>query len=241
MDQIIKNNPKNEFVKAMQTGRDHHHFNVNIPRKDYSQEFKNGFFNGRTLAEHDPKMIDNLLSGKGLHKDYKKGIEAAKKEHEILSIQERLKKEPKTPDKELRNDENYTKGFNVGYRLGGDRPFLSDYLKGANKRYGKYLDGMKLGQEQHHYDLDKLRQKEPDATLFPDDPKSSVFARALTEHKTMTMNEVAQRQYNTLNAKETLHELKTPEWLAKKAISKEKDHPKMDKPKGNNKSIDLDR
>ncbi|TFF37271.1 hypothetical protein [Mucilaginibacter psychrotolerans] len=117
IEQIIRNNPNNDFVLAMRVGRDYHHFNVNMPRKDQSKEFRNGFFNGRTLAQHSPQMIDNLLTGKGLHKDYKKGLEAARKENQVMSIQEKMKQEPKTPKKDLRNDQNFQKGFNVGYRL----------------------------------------------------------------------------------------------------------------------------
>ncbi|MXV16905.1 hypothetical protein [Hufsiella ginkgonis] len=101
LNKIIKDNPKNDFVRAMQVGRDHQEFHANIPRKDYTREFKNGFYNGRTLAEHDPSMINRLVMTKYLNKDYKKGLEAAQTEYAIKSIQEKMKEGSKSTDKDF--------------------------------------------------------------------------------------------------------------------------------------------
>lgn len=239
LDQIIRRNPNNDFVKSMRIGRDHREFYANIPRKDYSPDFKNGFYNGRSLAEHNPELVERLLKSKGVSKDYKRGIESAKKEFAIRSIQQKMNQEPKTPSHELRHDEHFQKGFNIGYRLGGDKPFLLNYLKNANEKYSKYLEGMQLGQEQHNYDLAKLREKDPEATLYPNDTVNSAYVQAIIEHKISTLDEVSQKQNNILHQKNTFDDVPTPKWLEKKTSDKVRKEPEKDKAK--NKDIDLDR
>jgi hypothetical protein len=48
LDKIVKDNPKNEFVKAMQVGRDHREFHANILVKIIRVNSKMAF----TTGEH---------------------------------------------------------------------------------------------------------------------------------------------------------------------------------------------
>jgi hypothetical protein len=237
LDKFIKSNPNNEFVKAMQVGRDHQEFHAGIPRKDYNREFKNGFYNGRTLAEHDPAMIDRLVETKGLNQDYKKGLESARKEYSIRSIQQKVNEEPKAPAKELRHDESFQKGFNTGYRFAGRQAFIIDYSKNANERYGRYLDGMKAGKAQYDHDLSKLKEKDPEATIFKDGPKTSIYVDALADHKIMAMDDISGKQHKLVERKEAFQDVPIPKWLQKKEPDKA-DRPSQ---KNRDKGIDHDR
>lgn len=93
LDNIIRNNPDNEFVRAMQTGRDHHEFHAGIPRKDHTRDFKNGYYNGRTLAEFSPEVMDRMLKSDGVSKDFKNGLTAAKTEFSIKEIKAKAAQE----------------------------------------------------------------------------------------------------------------------------------------------------
>jgi hypothetical protein len=216
LDKMIKSNPNNEFVKAMQVGRDHHQFHAGIPRKDLNREFKNGYYNGRTLAEHDPEMINRLKGTKGINKNYKNGLEAAQKEYAIRSIQQKINEEPKVPAKELRRDESFQKGFNIGYRFAGRTPMVINYSKHANERYGKYLDGMQAGKAQYDHDLGKLREKNPNAQIFKDDPQTSVFVNELTDHKIIAMDEISGKQHKVIERRDSFQNVPAPKWLNKK-------------------------
>ena len=226
LETIIKQNPKNEFVKGMQVGRDHREFNANIPGK-YSREFKNGFFNGRTLAEHQPGMIERLTKSKGLNKDYKAGLESARKEYEVLSIQKKMNKEPKVPSKDLRRDESYQRGFNVGYRFAEKQAFVIEYSKTAHERYGKYLDGMKAGVEQYNHDIEKLKVKNPDAKIFSNDPSKSQYEDALLDHKIMAMDDVSRGQHKLVDRKESF-DTPAPKWLDERTPDKDTQEPEKD-------------
>jgi len=93
LEQIIKNNKNNEFVKTMAIAKDHHEFNVGIPKKEFTQEFKNGVKNARTLSEHEPDLLDKMIASNETNKDFKKGLEAGKKEYKIRQTMQRMKTE----------------------------------------------------------------------------------------------------------------------------------------------------
>jgi hypothetical protein len=93
LDQIIKNNKNNEFVKTMMVAKDHQEFNRGIPKKEFTREYKNGVHNARTLSEHEPELLDKIIASKETNKDFKKGLEAGKKEYKIRQTMQRMKQE----------------------------------------------------------------------------------------------------------------------------------------------------
>lgn len=93
LEKIIRQNPGNEFVKAMAVAKDHHEYAAGIPRKDHTREFKNGFRNARTLAEHDPELIKKLIASKDTNKEYKAGLEAGQREYAIRETMKRMQRE----------------------------------------------------------------------------------------------------------------------------------------------------
>ncbi len=235
--EVIRRNRENEFVKAMQVGRDHQEFHANIPRNDYTREFKNGFYNGRTLAEHSPELIDRLMTTKGLAKDYKRGLESAQKEHTVRAIQKKMNRVPKAPPGELGKDETFQKGFNAGYRLSeGYGPALN-YAHSTNKAYSKFVDGIKAGKEQYHYDLAALREKDPNARIFAADPQHSKYENAVVEHKVITLNDISNEQLRAIERDKGFDNLPLPKRLQDKTPSKGINNPDKDK----DKDIDLDR
>ena len=93
LEQIIKNNKDNEFVRTMTIAKDHHEFNIGLPRKDFTTDYKNGFFNARTLAEHEPELLDKMIASKDLDKDFVNGLKAGKKEYKVRETMARMKQE----------------------------------------------------------------------------------------------------------------------------------------------------
>lgn len=235
MESIIKHNPKNEYAKIMQIGRDHYQFNANIPRKDYSREFKNGFHNGRSVVEHSPGLFDNLMRSKSLSKDYKKGLEAAKTEWEVANIQQRIKQEPKAPEKDLRTDETFLKGFNVGYRLAEGYNASLNHASRMNDKYAKFTEGIKAGQKQYEFDLVQLKEKNPNARLFPDDPHTSHYVDALKSHKVRELNDISESQLRAIDQSDSFKDVGDPPWLQKKGQDKANQQP------AKTKSKDIDR
>lgn len=223
IDKIIKGNPKSDFVKMMAVGRDHHHFNANIPRKDHSPQFRNGFHNGRTLAEHQPGMIERLIDGKGFHKDYKRGLEAAQKEYEIGLIGKKLNEMPKVPAKHLRKDEQFQKGFNVGYRLSENHSYVFDAAQSVNEQYTKFLDGINSGRKQYAFDLAHLQEKEPGAKLFPDDRHANRLERVVHEHKANAIRDVKNKQIEGMERTDGFENVNLPKWLQKRQPGKNSD------------------
>jgi len=238
MQEIIKHNPKNEFVKAMQVGRDQQEFDVGIPRKDQSLQFKNGYSNGRTLAEHKPETLQRILQSKGLNKDYVRGLSSALQEYKIRDIQKRMNQEPKAPKQDLRQDVSFKRGFNTGYRS-PDMAVMVGHSKLLNEKYTKYLDGMKAGIEQHNHDLAKLREKDPEARLFPDDPQTAEHVNSIADHKIIVLDDISSKQGRIINMKETFSDVPPPKWMQEKEPAN--DQGDNAKEKSKNKKIDLDR
>jgi len=236
MESLIKHNPDNEQVKIMKIGRDHHQFNANIPRKEYSTEYRNGFFNGRTVIEHTPGLYDSLMRSKSHSKDYKKGLEAAKTEWEILSIQTKMREEPKAPARDLKNDDTYLKGFNTGYRLAEGYGGTLTQAARMGDQYAKFTEGLKAGREQYQFDLKELREKSPDARLFPDDPQTSHYVEALMKHKATELNNISESQLKAIERNDGFKDVQPPKWLQKK--TEDKATPQPDKKR--DKDIDRD-
>jgi hypothetical protein len=178
-------------------------------------------------------MIERLTNSKGLSKDYKAGLAAAKKEYDVLAIQKKMAKEPKAPPQELRKDESFKKGFNIGYRLADQKGFAIENSKTTNERYSKYLDGMKAGALQHNYDLEKLQEKHPNAKLFANDPKTAPYEAALLDHKVTAMDDISREQYGLLDKKEAYPASSSPKWMDDRTSDKTTPEPDKD--------MDLDR
>jgi hypothetical protein len=156
----------------MAIGRDHHEFHANIPRKDYSREFKNGFYNGRTLAEHNPELITQLISDKGGNKDYKKGLESARKEYQIKGIHQKMSHEQQTKVNVLKADDNYKKGFNIGYKLAQGYGKVLTHAQKSSEKYAAFALGLQLGVKQYELDITAAKEKSaiPVPKWLKDDP-----------------------------------------------------------------------
>lgn len=104
LEQIIRNNKDNEFVKIMDVARDHQEFERGIPRKDFTREYKNGFKNARALSEHEPQLLDKMIATKNLNQDFVRGLEAGKKEYKIKETMNRMKKEREQQQRNIDRD-----------------------------------------------------------------------------------------------------------------------------------------
>lgn len=93
LEQIIKQNHNNEFVKVMKSARDQQEFETAMPKKDFSQEYKNGFRSAQSLSEQEPNLFDQLVNSNEIDKDFKQGLSAGKKEHKIRQTMGRIKQE----------------------------------------------------------------------------------------------------------------------------------------------------
>jgi hypothetical protein len=93
LEQIIRQNQNNEFVKVMKSAREQQEFETALPKKDFSQEYKNGFRSAPSLTEQEPKTFDQLVNSKEVPNDFKQGLVAGKKEHKIRQTMERIKEE----------------------------------------------------------------------------------------------------------------------------------------------------
>jgi hypothetical protein len=104
LEQIIKHNKSNEFVKTMEVARDHQEFERGIPRKDFTREYKNGFNNARALSQHDPQLLNKLINSKDQNRDFVSGLEAGKKEYKIKQTMQRLKQEREQKQRDMNRD-----------------------------------------------------------------------------------------------------------------------------------------
>lgn len=93
LEQIIKNNKNNEFVKIMDTAREHQEFHRGIPKKEFTQDYKNGYYNAHSLSQHEPELLDRMISSKSMGKDYTEGLTAGKKEYKIRQSMTRMRDE----------------------------------------------------------------------------------------------------------------------------------------------------
>ena len=96
LEKIIKSSKDNEFVKVMAIAKEHDEFLKNIPKKEFSNEYKNGFNNARFLAEHEPELLDNIIVTKNAHNDFINGLKAGKKEYQIKELQREKELQEKT-------------------------------------------------------------------------------------------------------------------------------------------------
>jgi hypothetical protein len=87
--------------------KDHHEFNINLPKKQFTREYKNGFHNARSLSEHDPQLLDKMIASKDLNKDFVKGMEAGKKEYKVRQTMERMKQERELRERDRSIDRDY--------------------------------------------------------------------------------------------------------------------------------------
>jgi hypothetical protein len=237
LENIIKRNPNNEFIKAMQLGRDYNEFHTNVPRKDYNREFKNGFYNGRALVENSPEIIERLITTKGLNKDYKKGLESAKKEFTIQSIYKKMNEQPKAPKEDLRNDANFKKGFNVGYLLADEYGSTLNHAKSMNEKYSKFIDGVTAGKEQYNFDLAEIQEKDPKGRVFSEDAKRTTYESATIESKVGELGDISSDQLRAIERQKGFENAPAPKWLQKKSQEKESKTPQKQK----GKDIDHDR
>lgn len=93
LEKIIASNKNNEFVKTMAIAKDHHEYSVNIPRKDFNRQYKNGYQNARALAQHEPELLERLITSNDKDSDFRKGLEAGKKEYKIRETMKRIQAE----------------------------------------------------------------------------------------------------------------------------------------------------
>lgn len=234
---IIRRNPTNEFVKSMQIGRDHQEFSANIPRKDYSPAFKNGFYNGRTLAEHNPQLINKIMNSKGINKDYKKGLESARKEYAIKGIQQKINQEPKAPVKEQAKDKDYQKGFNIGYRLSENYASVIGHAQRLNDKYATFLQGMQSGIKQYDHDLSLAKEKDGVERLFPDDLTANKFEDAVVRDAAIRLSDISNSQMRSIEHQQKFDNVPVPKWL-KENPYKSTDGRSPDKGKDKGKNIE---
>ncbi|OOQ62186.1 hypothetical protein [Mucilaginibacter pedocola] len=109
LEQIIRNNKNNAFVRTMAIAKDHNEFSQGIPRKDFNTEYKNGFNNAHALSKQDPKLLDKMLSSKELHNDFKRGLADGKHEYKIRESMNRMKEEREAKQR------NIDKDYGIGY------------------------------------------------------------------------------------------------------------------------------
>jgi hypothetical protein len=186
-------------------------------------------------------MIDRLIAGKGLSKDYKRGLEAAQKEFLIEEIGKKIDAIPKTPAKDLRTDEHFQKGFNIGYRLAENHGYALNVPQTVNKEYSTFLEGVKMGKQQYEYDLAELHEKDPNGRIFPEDPHTSQYQKALFDQKLATISDVTKGQINAMERNKAFTDVPAPKWLQKKETRKEATGPGKNKNKSKNKGTDMDR
>lgn len=239
LEKIIKANKNNEFVKMMRIGRDHREFHANIPRKDYTPEFKNGFYNGRTLAENNPKLLDRLETAKGVTKDYRAGMAAAKQEYALMQIKDRMKAERENPKESNSLSANYSKGFNVGYRLSKSYKPAINYAVENSREYSQFAQGLNAGMKQYDADLTMVRKKDSRGKLFPDHDDLQLKDQKPIEEIVNRLYDTADSQLKSLNRNKPFGDVNMPKWMQDKAQEKTPPSPEKDKIK--DKGLDHDR
>ena len=157
LDQFIRQNKDNGFVKAMAVARDHQEFNRGIPRKDFTKEYKNGFHNAKTLIENNPNFFDQLINAKDTNSDLKRGLKAGRNEYEILKTVAKVREQPKLSQRKTKED--FQKGFNTGYTLSRDYGDTLKFVIEGQKKYGAFVEGLDAGQKQYN------KEKHPDISL----------------------------------------------------------------------------
>ncbi|TFF36169.1 hypothetical protein [Mucilaginibacter psychrotolerans] len=165
LDQLINQNKNNDFVKIMSMARDHHEFDRGIPRKDYTPQFKNGFHNAKALIENNPQFFEQLIAAKNTDKDLKKGLEAGKKEYEILKTVNKVREQPKPVPGKYKDD--FRKGFNVGHKLSQDYGDTLQFVIDGQKKYGAFIQGVDAGHKQYkkEQDLELSKGNKPSREL----------------------------------------------------------------------------
>ncbi|MFD1258118.1 hypothetical protein ACFQ3S_15020 [Mucilaginibacter terrae] len=111
LEQIIRNNKNNEFVKVMDTAREHQEFHRGIPKKEFTQAYKNGYRNAQALCQHEPELLERMLNSQGMGKDYTDGLNAGKKEYKIRQSMSRMKQER---DQQQERDRGLDKNMDMG-------------------------------------------------------------------------------------------------------------------------------
>lgn len=114
LEQIIKNNKNNEFVKVMDTARQHQEFHRGIPKKEFTRDYKNGYYNSQTLSQHEPELLDRMIASKNMGKDYTEGMKAGKQEYKIRQSMEGMKQEREQQQQRERGvDKNLDRGMDI--------------------------------------------------------------------------------------------------------------------------------
>jgi len=198
LSQLAKNNKRNEFVKVMSTARDHYDFNNNEKRKDFTPEYKNGFYNAKSLIENNPKLLDRLIATKGFNKDYLGGMEAGKKEYELRKATEKVKNEPKPVATEYKPD--YLRGFNVGYQLSSRHGDVLKLAIDTQRRWSPYIQGIQAGQKHYYDDLNQGYLKDGKSVNGSQTDKNAINDSA--REKAIGLKENAERKFEELNAED---------------------------------------
>ncbi|HVW96118.1 MAG TPA: hypothetical protein VHA56_09140 [Mucilaginibacter sp.] len=200
LESIIKSNRNNEFVRIMRAAKDHQEFYQNIPRKDFTREYKNGFSNARAIIENDPKLLDQLLSTKKLHKDYLRGLEAGKAEYHLKKIRDRVKNQIKPVSAEYKPD--FTRGFNDGYRLSVNHIEIVNFAIDAQKRWSPYIRGLQAGQQQYAKEVEAELTKKDIAAIDVNNPEISDEAYNKIRNKVEGLKENSEGKLDYLEASE---------------------------------------
>lgn len=104
LEQIIKRNPKNDFVKIMEVAKNHHEVQVNIPKKELSREYKNGYFNAQSLSANNPELLDKMINTNTSNKDFARGLKDGKKEYQVRQTMKRIQHEREGKQRDLNRD-----------------------------------------------------------------------------------------------------------------------------------------
>ena len=104
LESIIRNNGNNDFVKTMAVAKEHHEFDVGIPKNENNRNYKNGFHNARAIGEQNPELLDAMLGNKDLDKDFRNGLAAGKKEIKVRQTMQRIKQEREQQNRDMDRD-----------------------------------------------------------------------------------------------------------------------------------------
>lgn len=248
LEKIVKSNKENEFVKIMGAAKDHQEFYQNIPRNDFTREYKNGFSNAKALIENDPRLLDQLLSTKKLPNDYLKGLEAGKMQHHFSQVKDKVKNEPKPVQKEQKRD--FARGFNDGYRLSVNHIEIINHAVDTQKRWSPYIRGLQAGQQQYTKEVEAGLTKKDVAAIDVNNPQISDEAYGRIRNKVEGLKENSEMKLNILNEPESPGTQKDvagaekstaplPGWLKNDRFSKTTDE--MDKKMDKGKDVEPDK
>lgn len=241
LEAIIKSNRNNEFVKIMSAAKDHQEFYQNIPRKDFTREYKNGFRNARALVENDPKLLDQLLSTEKLPEDYLKGLEAGKAEFQLKQVRDKVKNEPKPVPPEHKPD--FTRGFNDGYRLSVNHTEIVNYAVDTQKRWSPYIKGLQAGQQQYAKEVEAGLTKKDVAAIDVNSPEISDETYNKIRNKVEGLKENSEGKLDYLentegqdttavvSGKNEISTFSLPSWLTDIPLKDEPNDPNLDNDK----------